>query len=157
MLLLPIHRACHKSAAASIVVFGPLDESSIFCRRIRWRCCSLCANLPPPKPPSSLYIHWACHIYPAASVVVSDPMEASHITRPLPMPPSSLLIPRSRLTLPMLPSPSSIPLACKHTGASSVGDVHSDALYLLIHQLTHMLLSSRSQAARKHTMAPPPS
>ena len=45
----------------------------------------------------------------------------------------------------MPPLSSSIPWAHKHTGASSVGDVHSDALYLLLPQLTHPLSLLRPQ------------
>ena len=52
LLSFPIHWARCWSAAASIVVFGPFDASSILCRRICWCCCSLCAHIPPPKPPS---------------------------------------------------------------------------------------------------------
>ena len=49
---------------------------------------------------------------------------------------------------------SSIPWAArKHTGASAVGDVHSDALYLLIHQLMPLLSSLRPRDSRKHTDA----
>ena len=38
------------------------------------------------------------------------------------------------------------PSARKHTGASAIGDVHSDALYCVLPQLTHPLSSSRPRA-----------
>ena len=46
----------------------------------------------------------------------------------------------------MPPSSLSIPWACKFTCASAVGEFHSDALYLMLPQLTHLLLLSKSQA-----------
>ena len=69
------------------------------------------------------------------------------------MPPLLWMSPRSCLTLPTSLLPSSIPWVCKHTGASAVGDVHSDALYLLLPQLTPLLSSARPRAAYKHTGA----
>ena len=73
------------------------------------------------------------------------------------MPPLSSLCPRVRLTVP--PPPSSLSIISwsrKHTGASAVGHIHSDGLYLLLPQLAPPLSSSRPRAARKHTLAPPP-
>ena len=152
-LLSPIHQARHWSTDASVVVFNPLDKSSILCRRICCRCCILCYHIPPWIPLSLSYISWASRLVSAASAVVSNPLDASHITRPLPTTLSSLLIPRAHLTLPTPPLSLSIPWACTHTATSAVRYVHSDALYLILPQLTPPLLSPRTWATRRHTSA----
>ena len=144
-LLLPIHYTRHRSAAASVVVFDTLDALSILRRRICCPCCSLCNYLPPRTPPL-LYIHWVLRLTPTASVVVSDLSDASSIPHPLMTPPSSSLSPLARLTLPTPPSLLSIPYSRKNTCASIIRDLHSDALYLLLPQLTPLLSSSRSRA-----------
>ena len=152
-LSLPIHQACCLSDTAFVVVFNPLDASSILRRIIRCRCCYLCAHLPPLTPPSLSYITWACRLSPAASIIVSDSLDASRIPRPLPTSPSSLLSHLDRLTLLKPLSLLSTPSACKHTGASAVGDVHSDVLYFLFPQLTPPLLLPRPRTACKNTGA----
>ena len=141
-----IHRAHRRSTAASVVFSDPLDALYILRRRLRRRCCIIRAHLPPPSPPLSLYITQARCLAPAAFVVVSDPLDASCIPCPLPKSPSSSLIPRAHLTLPTSPSLLSIPWARKHTVASAVGDVHYDALLLLLPQPMSPLLSSISWA-----------
>ena len=148
---LSIHWAHCRSAVASVVVFNPLDTSSIVHWCICCRCCSIRAHLLPPTPPLSSYVPWACHLAPAASVIVSDPLDALRIPRPLPTPPSLSLSLLDCLTFPTLPLLSSIPLYRKHTGASAVGDIKSDRLYLLLPQLNPPFLSSRPWAAHKHT------
>ena len=45
-LSFPIHQDRRRSAAASVVVFYPLDASFILCQFIRCRFCSLCACIP---------------------------------------------------------------------------------------------------------------
>ena len=99
LLSLPIHRACCRSAAASVVVSDPLYASSILRQCLHCRCCSLCANLPRPTPPPLSYIPWVCCQSPAASVVVSDPSDVSSIPRPPPTLPLSSLSPWDRLLL----------------------------------------------------------
>ena len=108
-LLFPIQWARRRSAAAYVVVSDPLEALSILRRLLCFRCCSLCAHLPPPTPPSSSYISRACFLFPAASVVVSDPSYVSYIPRPLPTPPLSSLSSRAYITLLTPPSLSSIP------------------------------------------------
>ena len=68
----------------------------------------------------------------SASVVVSNPLDVLSIPLPLMTHLLSLLSPQARLTLLTPPLLSSIPWACKRTAASAVGDVHLDALSLLI-------------------------
>ena len=143
LLSLPIHRACRRSAAASVVVSNTLDAWSILLWRLCCRYCSLCDNLPPPTTLSSLYITWARCLATAASVVVSDPLDAPYIPRPLLTPPLSPLSTRARLTLPTPPSSSSTPWSRKCTGASTSGDVHSDALYLLLPKFNPPFLLSK--------------
>ena len=126
MLSLTIHQACSWSSAASVIIFDPLDASSILHRRIRCRCCSLRSHLPPTMHLSSSYIPWDRRLAPAASVVVSNPTDALSIPRPLPTPPLSSLSPLACLTLPTPLPALTIPSARKHTGASAVRDLPSD-------------------------------
>ena len=92
--------------------------------------------------PSS-YIPQDHRLAPAASVIVSDTSYASSIPRPLPTPPSLSLSPQDRLTLPTPLLSSSIPWYRKHTGASAIEDVQSEALSLLLPQPTPPFSSSR--------------
>ena len=70
-------------------------------------------------------------------------MDASSIPSSLLTPPFSFLSPRARPTLLTTLSSSSIPWSRKHTGASAIRDVQSDALYFLLPNPTPMLSSSR--------------
>ena len=97
-------------------------------------------------PPSSSYIPWALRRPTAASVVVSDTLCASSIPRLPPTLPLSVLIPQDRFTLLTLPSLLSILLSRKHTATFAAGDVHLDALSLLLPLSTPPLLSSRTLA-----------
>ena len=67
------------------------------------------------------------------------------------MPLLSSLNPQACLTLPM--PPLSIPWARKRTDTSAVGDIHSDALYLLLPQLKPTLSASKP---RSHLPLPTP-
>ena len=150
---LPIHQARSQSSAASFVIFDPLDALSILRQLIRCRCCSIFAHIPLPTPLLLSDIPRSRRLSPAASVIVSNPSDASRIPRYLPTTLLLLLSLLSRLTLltPLLLL--SIPSACKHTGASAVRDVHSDAFYFLLPQLMPSLSSLRPWNDRKHTGA----
>ena len=71
-LLLPFHRSRRQSAATFVVFSETLDASSILCRCLHCRCCSLCANLPLPTPPSLSPIPKDPHHDAAASVVFPE-------------------------------------------------------------------------------------
>ena len=92
---------------------------------------------------------------PAASVLVSNPSDALSIPRP----PTTLLLlslsPWDHLTPPTTPLLSSILWACKHTAASVVGYLYSDALSLLL-PLPTPLLSSSSPQSHFLLLVPPP-
>ena len=153
MLLLPIHWARRRAAAASVIVSDPLDTSSILIRRLRCCCCSLPAHLSLTTPLSSSYITWANRQTLTASVVVSDTLDTSFNPCPLATPPSSSPSLQARINLLTPPLLLSIPWYRKHTAASSIRDVHLDALSLLLPPLTPQLLSS---IPRTHLPLPTP-
>ena len=160
-------RCGYKENKHSVVVANPLGPSLIFCC-FHLRCCLLSLErliYPSPTHPLLLLQQYLCSSSSTDASVIfvhylgllsiprslrrclwpSNPSQASSITRPLMMTPSSLLSPQARLTPPTPPLLSSIHLACKHTGSYAIGDVHSDALSLLLPQPTLPLSSSIPQ------------
>ena len=119
-------------------------------------CCRLCHCLLSlgcvvyhPTTPLLLLLKSLCSYSSAdASVVVVDSLGPLLRPRHLRCCLQSLgrVIYSSRLPLPTPSLSSSITWDCKHTAASAVGDVHSDALYLLLPPMTPPLSSSIPQA-----------